>query len=160
MKINEYELALKNDKLGLKVKRRFDWEINYIDDTLALLLKAYNIPDSPIEKAFVLSCDINGKITGIMQIGIGDHKTVDFNLNSSFKFLLLNNAYGCIFVHNHPKGAELSPSTEDYSIHGNIMSLCLKLGIDFCANIILQGYDKYFNINKNKFGEINYEWED
>lgn len=158
MKFNEYELVLTNNKLSLQIKQQFNTETKYLDDVLAFIVQQYDISNSAIEKAFVLSYDNNGNLTGIMQAGLGDHRDVSFNLNSCFKFLLLNNAMGCIFIHNHPIDAEINPSSDDYQLDAIISSVCSILKIDMLANIILQGKTEYYNITKNIKEELVHEW--
>ena len=151
IKVNEYELALIKDKLSLQIKHQFNnVETGYLDDVLTFVIKQYHIVNSAVEKAFVLSYDINGELTGIMQIGLGDHCSVDFNLNAAFKFLLLNNAMGCIFIHSHPSDADVTPSTDDYVMDGTINSLCSTLKIDMLADLIIQDYKEYYNITKGE----------
>lgn len=155
MKFNEYELIKVNEKLKLKAKKHFDEIIEYIDDSLHFVLSQYDLKNSAIEKAFVLSYDNDGNLNGVMQVGQGDHKNVDFNLNTCFKFLLLNNAFGCVFVHNHMK--ILDPSAEDYMLHGTIMSICSTLNINMFANVILCGDKEYYDILKGERCELIYE---
>lgn len=158
MKFNEYELALIKGKLELKVKQSFNKTIEYLDDTLAFLLEQYDLPNLATEKSFVLSYDADGNLTGFMQAGLGDFRGVTVNLNSALKFLLLNNAMGCIFVHNHPKDSELKPSENDYKFSGTISHLCEILRIDMLADIIVQGYDEYYNITKGQKEVLTHDW--
>ena len=159
MKFNEYELSLTKGKLSLKVKQQFDTTIEYIDDVLAFLLKQYNLLDSAIEKSFVLAYDVDGKLIGLMQIGLGDFRDVNTNLNSAFKFLLLSNAMGCIFVHNHPvDGLELMPSTGDYEFTNTVTYLCDIFKIDMLADVILQGRNEYYNITHNGKMVLTHDW--
>ena len=158
MKFNEYELVLIKGKLELKVKQSFNKTIEYLDDTLAFLLEQYDLPNLATEKSFVLSYDADGNLTGFMQAGLGDFRGVTVNLNSVLKFLLLNNAMGCIFVHNHPKDSELKPSENDYKFTGTISHLCEILRIDMLADIIVQGYNEYYNITKNQKEVLTHDW--
>ena len=157
MKFNEYELVLTKDKLNLHVKQKFNEPIEYIDDMIGFVLKQYNLLSSAIEKFFAVSYDCEGNINGIMQVGTGDYKTVDFNFNSIFKFLLLNNAFGCILIHNHL--TTLTPSNNDYDFHYMAKQLCTTLNIDFLANLILCGKNEYYNILTDKKEKLIYEWK-
>lgn len=146
MKFNEYELVVTQNKLNIKVIKAFNEEINSIQNALLFILDLYNISNLAIEKSFVLSYDANGKINGFMQIGIGDSKGVQFLLSTSFKFLLLKNAFGCIFIHNHIKGCKLEPSADDYHFHQLANLICDTLNITMYGNYILQDWQYYYDI--------------
>lgn len=154
MKFNEYDIALKNEGLELKIIHRFNKDIDCIDKAMRFLLDQYKLLCCARERAFILSYDVQGNFTGFMQISIGDHKDVQVSLNSIFKYLLLNNAYGCIFVHNHIKGCVLEPSANDWALHYQILSLCEILNIELFANIILQNYSNYYNMLTNSLEEL------
>lgn len=147
--LNEYELVLTKGKLSLKVQRRHNVSISCIDEALKFLIKKYGLCNAATEKAFVLSYDSEGNIIGFMQIGTGTDKKVTIPFNTAFKFLLLNNAYGCIFIHNHIKGTGLYPSDGDHVFHAKTLMLCEDLEIELYANIILQNYDSYYDMVKN-----------
>lgn len=155
MKLNEYELTLVADKLKLKKVKQHTHDTNSIETVLEFLLDYYNLENSPIERAFVLSYDANSEFNGYMQVGIGDHKNVEFNLSTCFRFLLLNNAHGCIFVHNHPKGSSINASAEDMLVYSTLKYVCSALNIELFNNIILQDYWHYYDFEKEGVEEFS-----
>ena len=146
MIFNEYELVLSKDQLALKSINQYEKYFDCMQGIIYFLINQYHIIDLAIEKTFILSLDNKGNLTGIIQVGIGDHKSSNFSLSTGLKFLLLKNAYSCIFVHNHIKGTELKPSETDIQFHMIATQLCSVLNIDVAANIILQNDDKYYDI--------------
>lgn len=154
MSFYEYELKLINGNLKLHKAKKHNKDIKSIDDAMCFLLDYYDIPRLAIEKAFVLSYDMNGNFNGFMQIGTGDFKEVQIPLSTAFKFLLLKNAVGCIFVHNHVEGSDLVPSNGDYTMHTMVTTTCTALNIELFANIILQNDYEYYDIKTNKLEEI------
>ena len=154
MKFNEYELVLSNNKLKLNSIKQFEEYFDCMQSIMLFMVNQYNIVDSAIEKSFILSLDSQGNLTGIIQVGIGDHKSSNFSLSTGLKFLLLNNAYSCIFIHNHIKGTELKPSQDDIKFHMMANQLCSILNINIAANVILQNDEKYYDILLEREVEI------
>jgi DNA repair protein RadC len=79
----------------------------------------------------------------IAKLGEGALSEVTVNKAAFFQAMILSNAAGCIFVHNHPSG-QARPSREDDKLTSELKAGMLLPGYSFLNHLIITA-DEYFS---------------
>lgn len=95
------------------------------------------------EHARIIHISTGNKILAIETIAIGTLGSAPIQFREVFKGAILSNAYGIIFVHNHPDGSA-SPSKSDKTIFSAMINAGYILGIKVLDAIII-GNDEFYS---------------
>src|SRR5277367_5612649 len=106
------------------------------------------------EEHFV-SVHLNSKneVLGLHEVSHGTLSTSLVHPREVFKAALLANSYAIVVCHNHPSGANIAPSPDDYSTTSQLIKAGCILGVNLIDHIIIgpsfnQGHD-YFSFREN-----------
>ena len=98
------------------------------------------------EAFFVIGLNTRNHVTVISQVAMGCVDGVTFNPADVAKVLLLSNATGAIFSHNHPSG-QVSPSPEDRALTQRLREIMQLLGIRMVDHLIV-GENRFFSFQE------------
>lgn len=143
--ITEYEFRIRYGALTLIPKRKYCIikDVNTIDDVANFLVGEYQLYGAAYIMNFVFAYKDN-KVVGFMQTGIGDNKEPGQALNTAFKFLLLANAEDVVMARN----GRLNEN--DRRLHEQIIQIAKVLNIGIKGNLVVQDYDKYYDLNNER----------
>jgi DNA repair protein RadC len=88
------------------------------------------------------------QVVGYQEIS---HGTISASLVSPrevFKAAILSNSFALLVAHNHPSGAQLSPSKEDLETTKQLLKAGKILGITVMDHVIVGG-DEIYSIREN-----------
>lgn len=97
------------------------------------------------EEFQVLALDSKNKISGWNTVSVGTLNSAIVHPRDVFKFALLANAAGIIFVHNHPSGNP-TPSDEDLLLTSRLVAAGKLLGIPVMDHVIC-GYAEWYSFS-------------
>lgn len=96
------------------------------------------------EHAVILALDVRHNIIGMHTVSIGSLDSCIVHPREVFKFAILANASGIIFIHNHPSGNAES-SVEDTKLYQRLKEVGDLMGIDVWDGIIIGRDGNYFS---------------
>ena len=102
----------------------------------------------PEEHFVCLHLNVKNQVVGFQEIS---HGTISASLVSPrevFKAAILSNSFALLVAHNHPSGAELSPSKEDLETTKQLLKAGKILGVTVLDHVIVGG-DEIYSIREN-----------
>jgi DNA repair protein RadC len=127
---------------GLKVK------VNSISCPRDILLFLEPLKTYPEEHFVSLHLNAKNQVVGYQEVS---HGTISASLVSPrevFKAAILSNSFALLVAHNHPSGAQLSPSKEDLETTKQLLKAGKILGITVLDHVIVGG-DEIYSIREN-----------
>lgn len=106
------------------------------DDIEKITRKVLEMDRECEEVCIVLALDTKNKIIGTFEISRGSINCSIIHPREIFKRLLLLNANGFVFIHNHPSGS-IEPSREDLLMSERLKQSGEVLGIDLIDSCII-----------------------
>lgn len=97
----------------------------------------------PIEHFIAIPLDAKNRPIGEIKVASGSMSACPVNAADVFRRLVLEAAFGVIFVHNHPSG-EPTPSADDVALTDRLAQAGKVLGIRVIDHIII-GQEGYFS---------------
>ena len=88
------------------------------------------------EVGVVIALNIKNKVLGTFEVSRGSLNSAIIHRREVFKRLLLLNANGFVFIHNHPSGS-IEPSNEDLLMSERLKQSGEVLGIDLIDSCII-----------------------
>jgi DNA repair protein RadC len=104
---------------------------------------------------YFVSLHLNSKnqVLGIHEVSHGTISTSLVHPREVFKAALLANSYAIVVCHNHPSGANIAPSHDDYSTTRQLIKAGLILGVNLLDHVIvgpsLNQANDYFSFREN-----------
>jgi len=127
---------------GMKV------QTNTISCPKDILLFLEPLKTFPEEHFGSLHLNAKNQVVGYQEIS---HGTISASLVSPrevFKAAILSNSFALLVAHNHPSGAQLSPSKEDLETTRQLLKAGKILGITVLDHVIV-GDDEIYSIREN-----------
>ena len=147
-----YEYGIKQGANGVRlVKERSvgkDRMCTEPAEIARLLQEAYKPWELAEEHAYVVALSSCGKVLGIFELAVGTINGALIAPLGVFQRLLLLNAPGFVFAHNHPSES-LKPSKEDLAMTNRLKEAGELMQITMLDSIILGG-KRYWSWRKNE----------
>jgi DNA repair protein RadC len=107
------------------------------------------LDSSPVEQFVALYVNAASEIIGAEKIAIGDLDRVNVGMRNLFRGAIVAGAYAVVVGHNHPSG-NCTPSDEDLTLTGLIISAASYIGITLMDHVIVSPRGNHFSILDNE----------
>lgn len=151
MFVTEYRCVLTKDRT-LRCSENVRTVHNSLD---AVPIARASIVDSPVERLVVLGLNARNRVVGTSIVGQGGISSVQTDVPSVLRPILLMGASGFILAHNHPSG-DPEPSMEDVSFTRKVRAGAEVLGLELVDHIVITEFRHVSMLDRNLiFGK---EW--
>lgn len=99
----------------------------------------------------VLLLNTKNEVTSIQEIYVGNVNSSVVRASEVFRPAVRDNVPSIIVVHNHPSG-DPTPSREDVTITGLLVSAGQLLGIELLDHVVIGGGNRYVSLNEKGLG--------
>ncbi len=123
--------------------------INSPEDAANLVMAEMSLLDQ--EHLRVLVLNTKNEVLGIHEIYVGNVNSSVVRPAEVFRAAMRENAPSIIMVHNHPSG-DPTPSDEDVSITGDLVSAGKLLGIELLDHLVIGGGNRFVSLNAKGLG--------
>jgi len=104
---------------------------------------------SPDEQFVSLHLNAQNQVIGVHEVSHGTISASLVHPREVFKAALLANSHALVVCHNHPSGAEVTPSSEDLSTTRQLLKAGRVLGVNVLDHLILSPNHGVYSIREN-----------
>ena len=153
MKVNEYEVMLKENEIPYLLKTRCCECLDCVsekEEAVSLIENAYRASNLAEEFLFLVALNAKLKPLALFRVSQGTNRNVIAGTREIFLRLLASGADSGVILHNHPSG-DPTPSKEDIEVTTQLIDSGKLLRIPIFDHIVVarQGYRSIRDITKN-----------
>lgn len=138
-----------NEKPELSIIHEYEVLENEYDEEygIDLMQNLLKLGKMDSEHLYCLAINSNNEIVGIINIALGNYKSVQVYRRNIILFLALTGAKGFADYHNHPNNV-IKASSDDIVSKAQMENIANLLEIEYLGSFIL-GRDKYLRVGEN-----------